>query len=311
MPTGSLRVVGATTAAAVLAVLLPSTPAAADPIDSAVSALRTGSVYVGADRPKIEQARLGGDTLTGIKVAIVPNGGPDPVSVAKSIGARLDPKDKGLTVLVFEGHSYGVASSARCGAGTAIDDAVSANKQTLETSDDVTSTVADFASAARKAPSAANGCSGPATENVGFGKDASTPKPNHTGLIAFLVIAALLAGAIAYVVHSRRRKARRILSDARAEAMPYFDRLSAEVSQLDPRDNATQTARTALGLQPGPQLPSMGRATGEPQLNEPRLTGALSGGFGGSGSGWDSGGGSGWRDSDFGGGGGNSDGGSW
>jgi hypothetical protein len=303
--------VGAALPAVSLAVLLTAAPALADPSDAAVSALKTSSIYVGAARPTIKRAALTGDTLRGIKVAIVPNGGPNPVAVARSIGSRLDPDSKGLTVLVFEGRSFGAASSAYCGVGGVIQDAVARDRGDLKSTDDVTSTVADFAAALRKAPSAAQGCSGPTTETTGFGQDANKKKSDHTGLVVFLALVAAVLAAIAYVVHARRRKARRILSDARAEVLTYLDRLAAEVNGIDARGNATaqqaladarqrlasaesqlasadsvekyaqakrttleglyatQTARTALGLQPGPQLPSMG-SSGEPQLNEPR-----------------------------------------
>src|SRR3954453_22922257 len=77
--------------------------AAADPADDAVAALRNSTVYQGATAPRIDRSQLSGSTLDRIKVAILPTGGPDPVTVARDIGRRLDPDAKGLTVVVFEG----------------------------------------------------------------------------------------------------------------------------------------------------------------------------------------------------------------
>jgi hypothetical protein len=305
------RILAAATAVLAIGVFVLAPGAAADPIDDAVAALRTSSIYVGAPTPTIDKGRLGGSTLDGIKVAIVPTGGPNPVSVARSIGGRLDPESKGLTVLVFEGRSYGAASSARCGVGTAINQAVSRHRSELQSSNDVTSTVKDFAAAVRDAPSAADGC-GDNTSASDFGTAANKGSgSNHTGLIVFLVIVLLVLAGIGYVIWSRRRRRQRELSDARAGVTPYYDRLAAEVNGIDPKDNpiarqaladaaerftsagsqlatadsvekyaqarrtaleglyAARTARTALGLDPGPALPPVAEGRGQ-QLDRPR-----------------------------------------
>ncbi|MFN2562635.1 MAG: hypothetical protein ABR571_15240 [Jatrophihabitans sp.] len=293
--------------------------AQADPSDDAVSALRSASVYVGADAPKIDKTKLGEDTLGEVKVAILPTGGPNPVSVARSIGQRLDPDKKGLTVLVFEGHSYGTASSSHCGAATAIDNAVESNRSQLQSSDDVTSTVIDFAAAVRKAPSASGGCDNSSSGNTDTGSGSTSGSghskgSDHTGTVLLVLLLLLIAG-VAYYVHSRRRRAReraaRTLSDARAQVTPYYDRLANEVNTINPGSNATarqamadaserfrsaggqlatadslekyaqarrttleglyaaRTARTALGLDPGPELPPIAQGTGD-QLNQPQ-----------------------------------------
>jgi hypothetical protein len=287
--------------------LLAPVPAVADPADDAVAALRDSSVYVGADTPTIDRSKLGGDTLSGIKVAIVPTGGPSPVSVARTIGSRLDPDARGLTVLVFEGRSYGAASTARCGVGTAINQAVARHRSELQSSADVTSTVSDFARTVHDAPSASDGCSD--SSATGFGEDKKGS--SHTGLIVLLVLVAAVLAAIGYVVSSRRRRQRRQLSDARAQVVPYYERLANEVNTIDPKDDATarqamadaaerfnsagsqlatadsaekyeqarrttleglyaaRTARTAVGLDPGPPLPPVAPGGGE-QLDRPR-----------------------------------------
>jgi hypothetical protein len=252
---------------------------------------------------------LAGGTLTGIKVAILPTGGPDPLPVAESIGRRLDPDGHGLTVLVFEGHSWGAASNARCGVGSLIQAAVNHNLDTLRSSNDVTSAVADFAAAVRTASDADHGCSGDRSDNNQFGAQAK--RSSHTGLYVVAAIALALLLGVAYFGYARRRRTQRQLADARAQVVPYYDRLASEISGIDPKDNATarqaladatqrlssakrqlttansvaqyeqaghtvleglyaaRTARTALGLDPGPPLPPITTQTGA-QLDQPR-----------------------------------------
>src|SRR5947209_1959670 len=137
-----MRRLGVAAAGAALLVGLGLPPSAvADPSDDAVAALKDSAIFVGADTPKVDRTKLGGNVLGDVKVAILPSGGPDATAVAKSIGERLDPGDAGLTVLVFEGNRYGAASSSHCGAGSAIDDAVTRNRAALQSTDDVTTTV--------------------------------------------------------------------------------------------------------------------------------------------------------------------------
>jgi HAMP domain-containing protein len=216
--------------------------AGATPLDDAVAALRSSAVYVGASTPKIDRTRVEGD-LHGVKVAILPTGGPDPVTEARTIGGRLDPNGKRLTVVVFAGRSYGAASSARCGVGSAINEAVGRHRAQLQSSGDVTDTVRDFAGAVPGLPSAAGGCGSASSGQFGdSGRDSGGS--GHTGLIVFLVVAVLLVGGIGMFLWSRRRRQQRELSDARAAVMPYYDRLAGEVNSIDPRDDAT--ARQAM-----------------------------------------------------------------
>jgi hypothetical protein len=224
--------------------LVQAVPAYATPLDDAVAALRSSSVYVGASTPTIDRGQLGGNALEGIKVAILPTGGPDPVTEARTIGGRLDPDQKGLTVLVFAGRSYGAASSAKCGVGSAINEAVGRHRAQLQSTGDVTDTVLDFARLVRGLPDDNGGCGGSSDQ---FGNAASSDSgggSSHTGLIVFLVIAALLVGGVGLFLFSRRRRQQRELSDARAGVMPYYDRLAGEVNSIDPDDNPT--ARQAM-----------------------------------------------------------------
>jgi hypothetical protein len=212
--------------------------AQADPVDQAVAALRSSAVYVGADAPTIDRAKLAGSQLDRMKVAILPSGGSDPVSAARAIGAQLDPNRAGLTVVVFEGHGYGAASTAVCDAGSLINQAVDRNRSSLQSTDDVTSTVQDFVAAVRAAPSAAHGCGESTGSNAAAPSDSSTKSGSHTGLIVVLVLLGLLLAAAAWFFVSRRRRARREVADARAEVMPYYERLANEVATLDPGNHA-------------------------------------------------------------------------
>jgi hypothetical protein len=125
------------------------------------------------------------------------------------------------------------------------------------------------------------------------------------------VLGALGAGGVGALVWRRKRKDRRALADARAEIQPYYDRLAADVSSLQPGGNATarqaladaserynsggsqlatatslaqlggarrsileglqatRTAREALGLDLGPELPPLVQSNA-PQLSEAR-----------------------------------------
>src|SRR5689334_16371585 len=134
-----------------------ATPALADPIDDAVAALQTSSIYVGADQPKIDSSTLR-DKLDGIKVAIVPIGGPAPGDVAASIGERLDSGNDPLTVVVFEGKEGGVRSTAYCDTGPALTKAIDAHLSELRSSDNVTSTIVDFIGRLPQLPRDTNGC---------------------------------------------------------------------------------------------------------------------------------------------------------
>jgi uncharacterized membrane protein YgcG len=285
--------------------MLLASSAAADPADDAVSALRSASVYVGAKTPTIDKSAVG--DLAGIKVAVMPTGGPDPVAVAREIGGRLDPDGNGLTVLVFEGRSYGAASSAYCGVGTVLNEVVDRERPHLRATDDVTSTVSEFATAVRQQPNASNGCSG-SQPSSSFGTDAK--KSSHTELIVFLIVALIIIAAVAFFVASHRRRREQDMSDARSQVLPYYQRLAHDVSTIDPGDNAaarqamadaaerlqsakgqlaeassdeqyaqarltvlqglysTRSARGMLGLDPGPDLPPL--ADGAGQLRGPR-----------------------------------------
>ena len=301
--------VGLVLAAAAPAATAPA--ATADPVGAAVAALRSADVYRGAPAPRIDPSALGGSTLDGVKVAILPAGPPEPVAAARAIGDRLDPDSKGLTVLVFEGTAFGAASSARCGVGAVIADAVAAHEDELRSTDDVTSTVRDFATALRKAPSASGGCQDNSTGSE-FG-DAAKPSDggSHTALVVVLVLVALLVVGVALWLRSRRRRRARELSDARAAVIPYYDRLAADLNFLDGGEDRTarqaladaaerftsagaqlagadsvekyaiarrttleglyaaRTARRALGLDPGPDLPPITDGEG-PHLDRPQ-----------------------------------------
>jgi hypothetical protein len=304
-----LRTITAALVAAVLGGMMLAPVAGADPADTAIAALRTRPIYAGASSPTIDQGSFSASSLNGFKVAIVPTGGPDPVAVAQRIGSALDPKSNGLTVLVFEGTSYGAASSSHCAIKASIDSAVQQNLDTLKSTNNVTSTVSSFVSKVNSSPSSSNGCAGSGSAGSGFGDSAK--KASHTGVIVLLVILALVLAGGGWLLISRRRRMRRQLADARAQVMPFYDRLAHEINTLEPGDNdvaqqavadaserftsagsqlatadttqaferarrttleglyAARTARTALGLDPGPDLPPITESSAE-QLSAPQ-----------------------------------------
>ncbi|UQX89707.1 hypothetical protein M6D93_06815 [Jatrophihabitans telluris] len=291
------------TAAVLLAGLASPVPASAAPVDDAISALRSQSLYVAPDSGlKLEQdtarAVLGG----AVKVAVLPSGAGDPTALSRQIGSSVGGQ---LTVGVFVGHSFSGGSDVLCPgyAARAAARAVADNRSVLASTNDVTSTITDFARLVSTAPrtNCTSGSTGQApSRSAGSGS---------SGWAILGIFGALGAAAVALLVWRRRRKERRALADARAVVQPLYDRLAAEVSSLQPGGNpvakqaladaaerftstgsqlatatsvaqlggarrsaleglqAARTARAALGLDPGPDLPPLVETTA-PQLGE-------------------------------------------
>ena len=279
-------------------------PAGAD-VNGAISALRSANLYVDEAAGATLDRGAAADALSGrVKVAVLASGTGDAGQLARQIGQSLGGT---VTVGVFVGRTFNAASNALCTgqAGRLAAQAVSDNRSQLASDNDLTNTIKDFATLVNAAGSCPRGSSGNGT---GTGAS-SSGGGNHNGWIALGVLGVIGVAVVGGLIAGRRRRDRSAISDARASVQPFYDRLAADVSSLQPGDNdvarqaladaserltsggsqlsgatrlaqvaaarrslleglqAAQTARRALGLDPGPELPPI-VASQAPQLSE-------------------------------------------
>ncbi len=244
--------VAAGTLGASLVMLLGAPVAHADEVDDAVTALKTSSVYVapGVTTPKIDQAAV--QAAIGsqpIKIAVLSSDNYGSVSkafdAAKQIGGTIAPNAP-LTVGVVAGRSFSAASSAYCSgsASTVAKDAIDANRTTLQRTEDVTSTIQAFVTGLQSRPvsgsASCQGSSANGQSDIGAASsDSGSAWPWVLGLGAVGV--AGVGGAGAYAV-SRRRRRLKELEGRRAEVLSLYDRLGADVQNLDGDDPVVRQA---------------------------------------------------------------------
>jgi hypothetical protein len=291
--------------------LLLGTPVARADVPAAISALGSANLYVDdAAGAKLNQSTAASALNNAVKIAVLPAGAGDPGALARQIGQALGGR---VTVGVFVGHSFNAGSNVLCTgqAGTLAAKAVADNRAQLQSTEDLTNTIEDFAQLVGRTGACSGGSgSGSGSGSSGSGSSSSGGSSN-AGWIALGVLGVLGAGAVAGLVGWRRRRDRLRLLDERAQVQPYYDRLASEVSSLDPAGNpaarqaladaserltsagsqlsgasrpaqlqaarrttleglqAVRTARLALGLDPGPELPPMVQ-TQAPQLTQPQ-----------------------------------------
>jgi hypothetical protein len=284
---------------AVLLLLAPG--ASADPIDDATSTLQSSSLYVapGAEGRVDNRSAVQNAFGSSVKAAIFPStvNGPDAVN---RLHAAISPQQ---TLVVFDGNQYQAKSGVYCQgfAQTQMGKAYSDTRANLQaTNGDLTNTLVEFANNLKGGPVCANG------SGTGSTDTASGESGGGAAVWPWLVgLGVLGAGGVAGVVFYRKRKLKRQLEAAKANVMPYYDRLANEVNTLDPKDNATArqavadaaerfnsagsqmdtadsvekyaaarrttleglyaavTARKALGLDPGPELPPIEEPRGD------------------------------------------------
>ncbi len=293
-----LAVVGLVVA---LSVTLPVVVASAAPIDDAIAALRTDSVYLDpaavtpVDANRVREAIGAGPVL----VAVLPESSGDPLESARTIGLALP----GNTVAVVSGTGIRAGSDVTCAgfADNAAFDAVDRNIDQLNRDGDVTALLVDFVTAMRDAPSQDN-CAA-----AGSGASSS----GSSGWVWFAILIAIaVIGVGGYLLYRKRREARNF-EGLRADILSMYNRLAADVSNLDPGDDpitrqavadaaerytstgalldqadttgefaaarrtvveglvAARTARERLGLDPGPEIPPADEPVGE-QLTDAR-----------------------------------------
>jgi hypothetical protein len=282
---------------------------AADPVDDAITALRSDHLYVapGVDN-QIDQAtvrRAIGDDQTWL--AVLPESAGNPVQLSLRIGQALG----GGTVGVVAGRDFEASSNVLCPGEvrSLVSRTKSDNRDQLTKSNNVTKLLSDFASDVITAQHRGQDC------DAAGGAQTSAPADEGSSAWPWVIgIGAVgVAGATGggLYVRSQRRKRREAMAGRRAEVLSLYDRLGHDVSNVDAGDDAvarqaladaaerytatgsllehadtdgeydaarrtaleglyaTRTARTALGLDPGPDLPTVAPATGE-QLTEER-----------------------------------------
>jgi hypothetical protein len=220
-----------------------------------------------------------------------------------------------VTLAIVWGKKREAKSSYLCAgfAQQALDQAFAADKSQLNSDNDLTNTLVEFGRRLVNGPT--TNCSSGAGATTGSGADSTFGAGSGSGSAggssssnawAWIVgVVAAIAAAVAGFGLVRRRKTKRLLSDARAKVLPYYDRLADEINAIEPGDNATArqamadaaqrfesagtqlqsadsvakygqtrrtvlegltascTARTALGLDPGPDLPPIDEVQGD------------------------------------------------
>jgi hypothetical protein len=304
-----LTVLAGAAAAAVLS-LVAAAPAQADVVSDAVKALQNSPVYVapGVDT-KIDQdavrSAIGSDS---IKIAVLPSDSGNAYQNARTIGEDLGGK---VTVGVAAGHTFNAASNALCAgaASVAAKAAADAHRTELRQTGDLTAAVVDFVNRVKTGPRANTEACG--RSSAAGQTDISQTKRGGSALPWVLGLGAIGVAGGGALLLSRRRKRQKELEGRRAEVLSLYDRLGADVQNLQPGDNevarqaladaaerytatgsllshadtpgeyeaarraaleglqAARTARKALGIDPGPDLPQIAPAQGE-QLSEKR-----------------------------------------
>ncbi len=235
-------------------VLLAGAPAAhADAVEDAIGALGSDPVYVapGVSSPGIDEAAVRAAIGSRpIKIAVLPEedygSNPRAYDAALLIGRTLSP-DAPLTVGVVAGRSFSAASSALCAgaASNAAKSAVDANRTELQQRNDVTSALRDFVARVDAAPAATSATcsqsSAAGATDVAGDAGGGSPWPWVLGIGAIGAAGAAAGGAYAV---SRRRRRLKELEGRRAEVLSLYDRLGADVQNLNPGDDPV--ARQAL-----------------------------------------------------------------
>ncbi len=290
---------------AVFAAALAFAPTAwADPVSDAVAALGGSNLYVGDPAAQLDQNAVRNALDPTIKIAVLPASAGEPGILATQIGRDLDPSGS-LTVGVVAGRTFSAASSKyRAGyAAAQARAAVADNKSQLQAGGDhpdLTAMLTDFAHRMQSGPLVSGTAPQPA------GKSGGTAVWPWLVVIGVLLVGGV--GGFAWHRRRRTRreldlarskvlpyydrlasevntldpkdnpKARQALADASerftsagsqlAEARTVTQYGAARRTVLEGL-HAARTARTALGIDPGPDLPPVEEPRGD-QLSSPQ-----------------------------------------
>ena len=239
------------TVGACLALLVAAPAAHADAIDDAANQLRSASVYVA---PGVTEPKIDVDAVTQaigsrpIKIAVLPadefGSTSKAFSASEEIGGTLAP-DSPLTVGVVAGKNFNASSSQYCaGAASAVArDSVDANKTQLQQTNDVTSTIQSFVTGLQSRPvSGSSACQG----SSAAGASDATDNSGGSSAVPWVLggIGVVGAGGVGAWVLSRKRRRQKEMEGRRAEVLSLYDRLGADVQNLNPGDDPV--ARQAL-----------------------------------------------------------------
>jgi hypothetical protein len=304
-------------AAGVLVLGGPVAAVAADPVDDAIAALRSDHLYVAAGvDAKLDQAavrRAIGDEPTYVAVLPVSAGAPGPLAVR--IGQALGTGTVGVVAggTGADRNDFEAASNVLCtGAVQTLVSRVKADNRTeLKRTNDVTKLLSDFAADVITAPRIGRDCAEQGRQVTSSQTGSGGGGSVWPWVLGIGAIGALGAAGVGGFLVSRRRKRQRLLEGRRADVLSLYDRLGADVQNLDAKDDAVarqaladaaerytstgallahadtegeydaarrtaleglyaaRTARQALGVDLGPELPQIAPSRGQ-QLTEER-----------------------------------------
>jgi hypothetical protein len=288
------------------ALLVTAAPAGAD-TSAAIDQLKSNNLYVDESAgAKLEQGEASSALSDSVKVAVLPSNAGDARSLATEIGERLGGD---LTVGVFVGNRFNAASNVLCRgqASSLATRAVNDNISQLRSNNDLTATIKDFASMVKSAGHCSRNA-GQGTSSPDIGRDRSSGTSGWAILGIFGGLGAAAVGALAWRRKRKDRRALadaraliqpyydRLAGDisnlqpgdnatARQALSDASERFNSGGSQLASATTlaqlggarrsileglqATRTARVALGLDPGPDLPPLAESTA-PQLTDAR-----------------------------------------
>ena len=295
VPVRRLRRIAALTVTLLGVLLWTAGPAVAD-VDQAINSLRSDNLYVDpAADAKLDRDAAGSALNSRIKIAVLPSNAGNAGLLAIKIGAAVDPGNR-LTVGVFVGRTFNAASSELCAgrAGQLASRAVADNRAQLQSNGDLTETIKDFADLVDAAP---KGCSQGPDRGGDAGEETSSTGGSGWATLGVLgVLGAGGVGALVWRRRRKDRQALadaraliqpyydRLAADvaslqpggnptARQALADASERYNSGGSQLATATTlaqlggarrsileglqAARTARQALGLDPGPELPPL------------------------------------------------------
>ncbi|PZS04504.1 MAG: hypothetical protein DLM56_05695 [Pseudonocardiales bacterium] len=224
------------------AILAVAGPASADAASDAANALSSDHrVYVAKGAAVTLDSGAVDAAQVNIVVAGLPPGSGDAFSNAKTILPKVFGSAEGIVIVIGGTDGLQVASDTNYpgGAGSAIR---SAGKAAL--ADHPLRKGGNATELIRAAVSNINAAAPSGSANGSPSSSGSSGSNSHAGLIALVVIVVLLAGGVGGWLVTRRRREQRRLQGRRAEVVSLYDRLGADVSNLDPGED--KIARQAL-----------------------------------------------------------------